>query len=405
MSSEQNAPPAEKASLRHRLYHGETHYDFVGRRWWWFAFSAVVIMIGVVALLTDGLNYGIDFKGGTSWEVGAPGVSVAEARDAVAPLGLGEAKIQIAGGGLLRVQALHQSPENQVKVTEKLAELAKTDPNQVSVNDVGPSGGKDVTKKARTALIVFFVLISIYIALRFEWKMTVAAMAAVVHDILVTVGVYALSRFEVTPATVVAFLTILGYSLYDTVVVFDKVEENAKATAATGRTTYSDVVNMSMNEVLMRSINTSFVAIMPVLSVLVIGWGVMGAIALKDFGLALLIGLLTGAYSSIFIASPILAMIKEREPRYAMIRQRAMSKAGSGPLVPGTVAGRAGGRGGAKAPKGGPAIDDDEERLVPAGDGAASRTAKTATVNRPRPAKSPGSRQGAPRPRKKGKKR
>ncbi len=396
--SDEHARAPTKASLRHRLYHGDTAYDFVGRRWWWFALSAVVISIGLVALLTEGLNYGIDFEGGTSWEVQAPGVSVGETRDAIGPLGLGEAKIQIAGDDLLRVQALHQSPENQVKVTEALASLAKVEPGQVSINDVGPSWGKDVTNKARNALVVFFVLISIYIALRFEWKMAVAALSAVVHDIFVTVGVYALSRFEVTPATVVAFLTILGYSLYDTVVVFDKVQENAKATAAAGRTTYTEVVNTSMNQVLMRSINTSFVAIMPVLSVLVVGWGVMGAIALKDFGLALLIGLLTGAYSSIFIASPILAMIKEREPRYIMIRQR-VSKGGAGPLVP--AASRTGGQNGAKTRKDAGRESTDDDALVPAADRTAAKASPTATVNRTRPVNRP----NAPRPRKKGKKR
>jgi len=394
------------ATLRHRLYHGDTSYDFVGRRRWWFAFSALVILIGMVSLLVEGLNYGIDFKGGTSWEIIAPGVSVPEARDAVAPLGLGEAKIQIAGGDILRVQAQNQSPENTIKVTERLASLAKAEPAQVSVNDVGPSWGKDVTKKARNALVVFFVLISAYIALRFEWKMALAAMSAVVHDILVTVGVYSLSRFEVTPATVVAFLTILGYSLYDTVVVFDKVEENVKASSAAGRTTYSDIVDLSMNQVLMRSINTSFVAIMPVLSVLVVGWGLMGAIALKDFGLALLIGLITGAYSSIFIASPVLAMVKEREPRYQMIRQRAMSKSGGGGVL--TPAGAAAGRNGAKSGKGrSPEApdDDDDDLLVPATKQAGAQKAGTTAGNRSPAAPRPSSRAVAPRPRKKGKKR
>ena len=231
-----------------------------------------------------------------------------------------------------------------------MAELGGVDSSQVSVNDVGPSWGKDVTKKARTALIAFFVLISAYIWLRFEWKMAVAALAAVVHDIFVTVGVYSISRFEVTPATVVAFLTILGYSLYDTIVVFDKVEENSKGLSATGRMTYTDTVNLSMNQVLMRSLNTSLVAILPILSILLIGAGVLGATTLKDFGLALLIGLLTGAYSSIFIAAPVLALLKEREPRYLAVRQRLSAKGGgSGVLTPAAAAALAGGGGGGNA--------------------------------------------------------
>ncbi len=397
---------AKKATLRHRLYAGETSYDFVGRKWWWFAFSGLIILIGLVALFTEGLNYGIDFKGGTSWEVKAPGVSVGAARSAVSSLGLGDAKIQIAGGDTVRVEAKHQTPENQVKVAEKLGSLAKVDAGQVSVNDVGPSWGNDVTKKARTALIVFFVLITIYIALRFEWKMAVAAIVAVIHDILVTVGIYALSRFEVTPGTVVAFLTILGYSLYDTVVVFDKVQENTKSASTSARMTYTDVVNLSMNQVLMRSINTSLVAIMPVVSVLFIGAGLLGAIALKDFGLALLVGLISGAYSSIFVASPILAMLKEREPRYAMIRQRAMSKGGTGGvLTPAAAAAQAGSRGGAKPARGNgsaaASATDDDEALVSATERGKGSPTRTATPTRTKS----GNRQGAPRPRKKGKKR
>jgi preprotein translocase subunit SecF len=401
-----------RASLRHRLYHGETAFDFVGRKAWWFGLSAVVIGLGVLSLLTQGLNYGIDFKGGTSWEVQAPDVSVAEARDALRPLGLGDAKIQIAGGDILRVQAREESREDQGRITDRLAELAGVDRNQVSVNDVGPSWGKAVTNKARTALIVFFVLISLYLWLRFEWKMAVAALAAVVHDILVTVGVYSISRFEVTPATVVAFLTILGYSLYDTVVVFDKVQENARAMSATGRTTYSGIVNLSMNQVLMRSLNTSLVAILPILSVLVIGSGLLGATSLKDFGLALLVGLLTGAYSSIYIASPILAVLKEREPRYRAIRQKVSSRGGTGILTPAAAAASLGGGDddgdgaaqrrptGAKARAG----RADDDRLVSTGGGATRKPA-------PRPRQGGGARShsgprpGAPRPRKKGKKR
>jgi preprotein translocase subunit SecF len=169
---------------------------------------------------------------------------------------------------------------------------------------------------------VFFIAVTLYISARFEFKMAVAAIAAVIHDILVTVGIYSLTGFQVTPDTVIAVLTVLGYSLYDTVVVFDRIRENAKGLGASGRITYSDMVNLSMNQTLARSINTSLVAIMPVLSVLVVGSFVLGATSLQDFGLALVIGLTSGAYSSIFIASPLLAWMKEREPRYVTIRQR-----------------------------------------------------------------------------------
>ena len=401
-----------KRSIWYRLYNGETSYDFVGGRKKWFALSAVVILAGVVSLLTQGLNYGIDFKGGTSWEVAAPGVSVAEARDALEEVGLADARIQVAGEEILRVQAGTQSADDQRRITERMAELGNVDVNQVSVNDVGPSWGKAVTEKARTALVVFFLLIMAYISLRFEWKMAIAALAAVVHDIFVTVGVYSISRFEVTPATVVAFLTILGYSLYDTIVVFDKVEENAKGLSAQRRMTYSDTVNLSMNQVLMRSLNTSLVAILPILSVLVVGAGVLGAVTLKDFGLALLVGLLTGAYSSIYIAAPILAMLKEREPQYAAIRQRVESKGGTALLTPAAAAALAGGGGGSRASAGsggaktrrGVAVED-QDVLVP----SAKEDARTATADRPKQARpAPAANRpkpGAPRPRKKGKRR
>jgi len=385
-----------KKSLRYRLYHGETSFDFMGRKRLWFVMSGIVIALGLVSLVTQGLNLGIDFKGGVSWQVKAPHTSVGSVRDTLRPLGLAEAKVQTAGSDVVRIQFKHVAPAKQDQVSAALAKLAHTAPSQVSVNDVGPSWGKAVTNKARTALIAFFIAITIYISFRFEWKMAVAAIVAVIHDILVTVGVYSISRFEVTPATVVAFLTILGYSLYDTIVVFDRVEENTRGLSASGRMTYADTVNLSMNQVLMRSLNTSFVAILPVASVLGIGAYVLGATALEDFGLALLVGLITGAYSSIFIASPVLTILKEREPRYSAIRQRLITKGtAAGPLTPAAAAVMAGGGGGgARGPasaagRGGDGEVDEGPPLVP---------------GRPRtvPAHRPHGRGGArPRPRKK----
>ena len=413
MSGDHEGADGARHSLPHRLYHGETAYDFVGRQRIWFVLSGLVILAGVISMVTQGLNYGIDFKGGTSWEVEAPHVSVAKARDTLAPFGLRDAKIQKiqSQGAPDRIRAegprfkgtAEQINARQGEVTAALAKVAGTDPAQVSINDVGPSWGKDVTKKARNALVVFFVLISLYIWMRFELKMALAALAAVVHDILITVGVYSISRFEVTPATVVAFLTILGYSLYDTIVVFDKVEENTRGSSAAARMTYSDIVNLSMNQVLMRSINTSLVAILPILSVLVVGAGLLGATVLKDFGLALLIGLLTGAYSSIFVASPILAALKEREPRYKAIRVRVESRGGGPALL--TPAAAAAGRG--RIPgRGGPGGSDGPAGPagVESGSGAAGGTGGGSPSGRSGGGVRPGPR-AAPRPRKKGKRR
>ena len=344
---------AERSSIWHRLYHGETGFRFVALWKRWFVLSGVVILVGLASLVTRGLNLGIDFEGGTSWEVDRGDASVSDVRDALRPHGLGEAKIQTIGGDLIRVQADigegEESADRRDEISDALRE--ETGSEEVSVNNVGPSWGKDVTRKAQRALVFFFVAITLYITLRFEWKMALAALSAVAHDILVTVGVYSLSGFEVTPATVVAFLTILGYSLYDTIVVFDKVEENTKGLAATGRMTYSDVVDLSMNQVLMRSLNTSFVAVLPIASVLFVGAYAMGATALRDFGLALMIGLMTGAYSSLYIASPILALLKERESRYATIRQRLQTRGAvaGGPMTP-AVAAATIGSGGADLP-------------------------------------------------------
>ena len=374
-----------KRSIWQRLYNGETSIDFVGRRRLWAILSLVVIAAGLVSLVAQGLNFGIDFEGGTAWEVEAEGVSVSEARDALEPVGLSDAKIQILGGDTIRVQAdLEDNPGDRDDVTGRLGELAGVPVAQVSVNEVGPTWGEEITNKARRALVFFLVAITLYITLRFEWKMAIATLAALFHDIFVTVGVYSLSGFEVTPATVIALLTILGYSIYDGIVVFDKIEENTKGLASSGRMTYGDMVNLSLNQVLMRSLNTSITALLPILSLLVVGGKILGATTLEDFALALLVGLAASAYSSIFIASPLLALLKEREPRYASIKQRLLSKGSTAPLTPAAAA-----AGGVTVAT--PAREREGETV---GAGATARIPPRPGGNRP-----------PPRPRKKGKKR
>ncbi|MHB1486630.1 MAG: protein translocase subunit SecF [Acidimicrobiales bacterium] len=333
-----------------RLYHGETAIEFIGRKKVWATISLVIILIGLISLFTRGLNFGIEFKGGTSWEVTTSSVSVSQASDAMASLSLPAATVQTVGTGTNRsldVQVdTHLTGQAKTAkiaaVGDRLAALAHVSPSAVSLQDVGPTWGGDITKKAVRALIFFFVAILAYISFRFEWKMAIAATVAVVHDILVTVGIYSLSGFQVTPATVVALLTILGYSLYDTIVVFDRVEENTKGLAISGKLTYSDAVNLAMNQTLMRSINTTLVAILPILSVLVIGAQLLGATTLQDFGLALFIGLTSGAYSSIFVASPLLAVMKEREPRYIEVRRRQAARGGASVLLTPAAAALAG---------------------------------------------------------------
>jgi preprotein translocase subunit SecF len=332
-----------------RLYRGQTHYDFINRWRYWFAISGTVIALGIIALFVSGLNFSIDFRGGTVWEVPTT-ASVATVRADLGKISstldqstivtltnrqTGKVNIEVEASSTITGDA-----KLVANVSNELATIAHTPVDSVSIESIGPSWGSDISENAIKAVIVFLVLISICISIYFESKMAIAALVALLHDMLITIGIYALSGFQVSPDTVIAFLTVLGYSLYDTIVVFDKVKENTIGLASTNRVTYTDVVNLSMNQVLARSINTSFVAIMPVFCILVIGSWILGASALNDFGLALFIGLMSGAYSSIFIASPILALLKEREPRYTEIRKRLAAFPQSRQfLTPSTVAG------------------------------------------------------------------
>jgi preprotein translocase subunit SecF len=331
-----------------RLYRGETSFDFAGRWQRWVAISGALIFIGIVSLGVRGLNFSIDFKGGTVWEVPCSTCTVSQTRSVVgaAVSGLNQATIEILTNTqthqrTIKVEAAAKVTGNQTEVTDVTNALARmahvTDPD-VQLNDIGPSWGSDITTKAVEAVIIFLILVSGFIWLLFDGKMALAALIALFHDILITAGIYSETQFQVSPDTVIAFLTILGYSLYDTIVVFDKVRENTRGLASTNRLTYSDVVNLSMNQVLARSLNTSLVAVLPIFSILVIGAWILGASALQDFGLALFVGLTSGAYSSIFIASPLLAVFKEREPRYAEIRRRLAQSAGSRRMTPAAAA-------------------------------------------------------------------
>jgi len=342
-----------------RLYRGQTSFDFIGNRKWWFGVSAIVIVVGIISLGARGLNEGIDFKGGSSWLVSSQSLTVAQATAAAKSAGVASPTVvqltnQLTGKKQIQVTAdlvaalPDQQKSNLYQVQQALASAAHVSNDSVSINQVGSTWGSNVTKKAIQALVIFFILVTAYISLRFEFKMAVAAIIAVFHDILVVVGIYSIFQFLVTPDTVVAVLTVLGYSLYDTVVVFDRIRDNAQGLGASGRITYSEMVNLSMNQTLARSINTSLVAIVPVLSVLVVGSLFLGATSLQSFGVALVIGLSSGAYSSIFIASPLLAWMKEREPRYVTIRQRIEARGGErGPaLTPAMAAAMAGSSGG-----------------------------------------------------------
>ncbi len=318
-----------------RLYRGENDIDF--RKVWRIGIplSIVFVILSILSLATRELNLGIDFEGGGVWEVPAQDFPVGEARDAMGSVGESEAKIQTltnsSGDTIVRIQAGADSVNRSGEITETLADAAGIDANEISVSTVGPSWGKNITDKATRALLVFFVILGIYIALTLEWRMAIGALIAVAHDIIISVGVYSIFQLEVTPATVVAFLTILGFSLYDTIVVFDKVKENQTRIGLANRTTYTGLMNLSLNQTIMRSINTTFVTIVPVLSILLIGAVLLGAVTLEEFGFALLVGLISGAYSSVVVAASWVAALKEREPRNRALRDR-LEKAYGGPV-------------------------------------------------------------------------
>ncbi len=306
-----------------RLYHGETRIDFMGRKWWGLSISGLAIVITLVSLIFSGLNLGLDFEGGTQFEVPSANLSQDQARSVLTDNGVNASDAKIvtvsaSGVDRLRIQTGELDTDTRTKVLNALATASGESIEDISSNSVTSSWGQEITNKALRALIVFIVLVAAFIAWRFEWRMAVGAIAAMLHDVLISVGVYSVLQLEVTPATVIAFLTILGFSLYDTIVVFDKVDENT-ARYSGARLPYDDVINVSMNQVLMRSLNTSLAAVLPVLSLLVVGAGIMGAIALREFALALFVGLITGSYSSIFIAAPLLAALKGKSPKYRNI--------------------------------------------------------------------------------------
>jgi preprotein translocase subunit SecF len=316
--------------------HREPHFRIIEHRRWWFLLSGAVIALSIVGLAVRHLNLSIDFEGGSQLTyANNTGVSVDEVQATLhrAPWSLSGTEVQIVGGNQLSVRTASLTELSDVERTELIDALAKqagVSPSDISRTDVGPTWGAEISRKALEGLIVVLAAITIYISLRFEWKMAVGAQVAMVHDVLITGGVYALTGREVTPATVIAILTILGYSLYDTVVIYDKVKENTESAALLAKDTYGGVVNMSLNQVFMRSVNTSLVVLFPIASLLLFGGS-----TLKDFAFAMMIGVISGAYSSIFVAAPILSLLKEREPKYAQLRTRATARDAAGrPLRP-----------------------------------------------------------------------
>jgi preprotein translocase subunit SecF len=323
-------------SITGRLYRGDISFDFVSRKKLWFSISGLILMVSIAALVFNGLNFSVDFKGGSVFQFKAPAATTTQIASAVQNAGGGDdpvvQQIGIGSTAKWQVQTIELKSSQEIKVQNALASDLHVSggPNAIAVTFVGPSWGKQISGKAFQALIAFLIVIVIYLSIAFEWRMAVAAFVALAHDIMITVGVYALAGFQVSPATVIGLLTILGYSLYDTVVVFDKVRENTAGLLGTSKSTYSQAANLALNQTLVRSINTSLIALLPVTAILVVGTVIIGTGELPDLGLVLFVGMLSGTYSSIFIATPALTMLKERQKAYQQLAKRVNLRASGG---------------------------------------------------------------------------
>ncbi|WP_432533591.1 protein translocase subunit SecF [Kineococcus arenarius] len=331
------------ADLGNRLYTGESSFDFVGRRKLWFLIALVCVALSAVLLVKPGLNFGIEFEGGSQFRV-TGSTDQQAAREAVETVRPGTVpEVTQVGGNGVRVQTETVSTAELDEIRQALASGLDVPLEDVTSSTVGPSWGQDVTNQALLALVIFFVLVSVIMALYFRtWTMALASMVALVHDLVITAGVYALIGFEVTPATVIGFLTILGYSLYDTVVVFDKVRENTSASLARRDATFARAANLAVNQTVVRSVNTTVVALLPVAAILFIGDLLLGAGTLRDISLALFVGTLVGAYSSIFVATPLLVVLRSREPGVraldAAVREGSAAGGPSGATAAGATA-------------------------------------------------------------------
>lgn len=311
-----------------RIYRGEVSADIVGRPKLWYSISATLLLLSIAGLVIKGFNFGVEFTGGSVFTVKAPSASIEQVRGAMEKGGAHQVIVQRAGGDWrATTESLSSTEVTQVKNTVT-ADLQIT-PDRVTTQVVGASWGGEISKKAWQGLIVFMIGIIIYLSVAFEWRMALAAVVALVHDLVITAGIYAWSGFEVTPATLLGFLTILGYSLYDAVVVFDMIKEVTRKLGPTSKITYSQAANHALSSTLVRSLNTSLVAILPVASILFIGTTLFGAGTLKDLSLALFVGILVGTYSSICVATPLLVQLKEREPKYRELRDRIAARTAS----------------------------------------------------------------------------
>ena len=391
-------------SIGGRLYRGEVSYDFVGHKRRWYAISGAILLISIVALFVHGLNFSVDFKGGAVFQFSAPSASQSQVQATVSHAGVNGAVVQQLTGklGNSSWQVQTDTLTSQQTFTVENALTSQLGAKDMSTSFVGASWGGQITTKAIQALIAFLIVIVLYLSIAFEWKMAVAAFVALIHDLVIATGVYALTGFQVSPATVIGLLTILGYSLYDTVVVFDKVRENTAGLLGGARSTYSEAANLALNQTLVRSINTSIIALLPVAAILFVGGGLLGAGELRDLALVLFVGMLSGTYSSIFIATPVLCDLKEREPQYRALAKRVSVRSSGGRAAKRAAAkAQAGSRPAgatAQAPLPDDETDDAETEIDTDYDDAASASALTTTASRvPAARGTPGTARPGPR--------
>jgi preprotein translocase subunit SecF len=386
-----------------RLYRGEVSYDFVGRKRRWYTISGAILLVSILGLFLHGLDFSVDFKGGAVFQFPASSSqTVTGIQDAVTHAGVSGAVVQSLNGlhgKSWQVQTKSLTSSQTLQVESSLESQLGLSGNNISTTFVGPSWGSTITTKAVQALITFLIVIVLYLSIAFEWKMAVAAFVALIHDLVIATGVYALTGFQISPATVIGLLTILGYSLYDTVVVFDKVRENTAGLLGGARSTYSQAANLALNQTLVRSINTSIIALLPVAAILFVGGGLLGAGELKDLALVLFVGMLSGTYSSIFIATPVLADLKEREPQYQALAKRVSVRSSGGRAAAkrATAKPLPAGRTAALAPSAAVADDeaDDDEQYADDTESAADEL--TTTPSRVTAARTPGTARPGPR--------
>jgi preprotein translocase subunit SecF len=385
-----------------RLYRGELGVNVVGRRRMWFTVAAVLLLIAISSMLIRQFTLGIDFRGGNEFQIPASVGVLDDARKAVSNAGGKVYTTQKVGNGGNATYAVRTAPlsaEDSARIKTEVAKHFGIDPSKISDSEVSKAWGGQVTKQALISLVIFLIVVVVYLIIRFEWRMAVGAVASLLLNLVFTAGVYSLVGFEVSPSTVIGFLTILGFALYDVVVVFDKVQENTRGITGSGTTTYAEAANLAVNQTLMRSINTGLVALLPVGGLLFIGAGLLKAGTLKDLGLVLFFGMGFAVYSSIFFATPVLTELKMREPRLATHAQRVLAKraatkkaaevkkdeVGAGAGATRTATGTKG-----RPAKAAPAAAGDTDS--PALAGSAPRPGARAGGNRPRPAKRGGGR-------------